>query len=113
MTKAGAVVAAARRARGEMETPEVYRQTVAAQGFDPAAPIPMPVMTKRQRHKAGRLTQAVFNTIVYNPETQEATVNTDAIPMTMNTDELPIVVSDGEPEMSAELQEEARRNGLL
>lgn len=107
-------MAAARRSRrDDTEALGFYRAQVAAQGFDPAAPIQVPVVTKRQRHKAGPLTQAVFNAIKYNPETRQAEVDASVVPMTMNTDELPIVISDGEPEMTADQRAEAHRNGLL
>ena len=68
----------------------LYDATVAQVGFDPAVRRAVPVSppTKRDRHRANRITQQVWNSIVYNRDTGVATVPA-MVPLDVPTDELP------------------------
>ena len=112
MALAGTIVAATRRAREQMEDPVTYYAVLGRLG-DPMVPGVTPgVVTKRQRQKAGRLTHAVWNALVYDPETGTAQVDTNVVPMTMRTGELPIVVKEDETE-APPTSTDTRKSDLL
>jgi hypothetical protein len=56
-------------------------------------------VTKRDRHRAGRVTQRVWESLVYDPVTGTVDVDpTKAVPFTtLNTGELPTIDPAGEP----------------
>lgn len=75
----------------ELESATIYALVEARMKFSPLQPVRVEPVTKRQRHKVGPLTQAVWNALVYDPETGVAHLPEGAVPLTVVTYEVPVI----------------------